>query len=81
MNKELFESLDILEKEKGISKEYMIERIEAALLSAFRKENAGNENARVKLDPLSRTLSFISSSQLLTRFWTLRPKFLLTTLT
>ena len=52
MNKELFESLDILEKEKGISKEYMIERIEAALLSAFRKENAGNENARVKLDPV-----------------------------
>lgn len=52
MNKELFESLDLLEKEKGISKEYMIERIEAALLSAFRKENAGNENARVKLDPV-----------------------------
>lgn len=51
MNKELFEALDMLEKEKGISKEYMLERIEAALLSAFRKENAGNENARVKLDP------------------------------
>ena len=51
MNKELFEALDVLEKEKGISKEYMIEKIEAALLSAFRKENAGYENARVKLDP------------------------------
>lgn len=50
MNKELFEALDILEKEKGISKEYMIERIEAALLSAYRKENGGYENARVKLD-------------------------------
>ena len=52
MNKELFEALDVLEKEKGIQKDYMIERIEAALLSAYRKENAGNENARVKLDPL-----------------------------
>ncbi|MBQ4317068.1 MAG: transcription termination/antitermination protein NusA [Clostridia bacterium] len=52
MNKELFEALNVLEKEKGISKEYMIEKIEAALLSAFRKENAGNENARVKLDPV-----------------------------
>ena len=51
MNKELFEALDVLEKEKGISKDYMIEKIEAALLSAFRKENAGYENARVKLDP------------------------------
>ncbi len=50
MNKELFEALDVLEKEKGISKEYMIERIEAALLSAYRKENGGYENARVKLD-------------------------------
>ncbi len=51
MNKELFEALDVLEKEKGISKDYMIEKIEAALLSAFRKENGGYENARVKLDP------------------------------
>ncbi len=50
MNKELFEALDVLEKEKGIPKDYMIEKIEAALLSAFRKENGG-ENARVKLDP------------------------------
>ncbi len=52
MNKELFEALDVLEKEKGISKDYMIEKIEAALISAFRKENSGNENARVKLDPV-----------------------------
>lgn len=51
MNKELFEALDVLEKEKGIPKEYMTERIESALLSAFRKESGGNENARVKLDP------------------------------
>ena len=52
MNKELFEALDALEKDKGISKDYMIERIEAALLSAYRKESAGCENARVKLDPV-----------------------------
>ena len=31
MNKELFEALNILEAEKGISKEYMIERIEGKL--------------------------------------------------
>ena len=52
MNKELFEALSVLEKEKGISKDYMIERIEAALLSAFRKESGGNENVRIKLDPV-----------------------------
>ncbi len=56
MNKELFEALNVLEKEKGISKEYMIEKIEAALLSAYRKESAGNENARVKLDPVKQDM-------------------------
>ena len=38
MNKEFFVALDLLEKEKGIPKEYMLEKIEAALLSAFKKE-------------------------------------------
>ena len=37
MNKELFAALDMLEKEKGIPKEYMIEKIEAALLSACKR--------------------------------------------
>ena len=30
MNAEFFEALDLLEKEKGISKDYMLEKIEAA---------------------------------------------------
>ena len=38
VNKELFEALAALEKERGISQDYMLERVEAALLSAFRKE-------------------------------------------
>ncbi|MBR6777061.1 MAG: transcription termination/antitermination protein NusA [Clostridia bacterium] len=50
MNKEFFESLAALEKEKGIPKEYMIERTEAALLAAFKKDSGGLTNARVKLD-------------------------------
>ncbi len=52
VNKELFEALAALDKERGISQEYMIERLEAALLSAFRKEYHGNDNAVVKIDPL-----------------------------
>lgn len=52
MNKELFEALDLLQKERGIPKDYMIEKIEAALMSAYKKENGGNSNARIKLDPL-----------------------------
>ena len=50
MNKEFFKALDALEKEKGIPKEYMQERVEAALQAAFRKET-GTSNVKVVLDP------------------------------
>ena len=40
MNSEFFEALDALEKE-GISKTYLLEKIEAALQTAFKKENNG----------------------------------------
>lgn len=39
MNKELFEALEALEKEKGISVDYMLEKIEAAMLSAYKSSN------------------------------------------
>ena len=50
MNAEFFDALDALEKTKGIPKEYMLERVEAALCSAYKKEK-GQENVRVVLDP------------------------------
>ena len=50
MNKELFEALDILERERHIPKEYMIEKIEAALTAACKKE-LGTTNITVVLDP------------------------------
>ena len=50
MNKELFAALDMLEKEKGISKVYMFEKIEAALVSAFKKEYGTNANVRIVID-------------------------------
>ncbi len=52
MNKEFFVALDLLEKEKGIPKEYMLEKIEAALLSAFKKEYGNNTLMRVAIDPV-----------------------------
>ena len=52
MNKEFFLALDMLEKEKGIPKEYMLEKIEAALLSAFKKEFGNNTLMRVAIDPV-----------------------------
>ncbi len=50
MNSELFASLEVLEKEKGIPREYMLERIEAALISAYKRDQGGNSNVRVVLD-------------------------------
>ena len=52
MNKEFFVALDLLEKEKGIPKEYMLEKIEAALLSAFKKEFGASTLMRVAIDPV-----------------------------
>ena len=47
---ELFAALDMLETDKGIPRAYMMEKIEAALVSAYKKEQ-GAANVRVALDP------------------------------
>ncbi|MBO4366392.1 MAG: transcription termination/antitermination protein NusA [Clostridia bacterium] len=52
VNSEFFAALASLEKERGISQEYMIERIEAALTASYRKEYRSNDNVVVKIDPL-----------------------------
>ena len=56
MNKEFFVALDMLEKEKGIPKEYMLEKIEAALLSACKKEYGPSTVVRVAVDPVKEDL-------------------------
>ena len=50
MNAELFGALELLEKEKGIPKDYMLEKVEAALISAYKRET-GFTNVRVVIDP------------------------------
>ena len=50
MNAEFFAALDLLEKENGIPKEYMIAQIEAALANACRKEVGPTTIIRVQLD-------------------------------
>lgn len=51
MNTKLFDALDMLEKEKGIPKAYMIEKLEAALTKAYQREHAGATNVRLLLNP------------------------------
>ncbi|KJS87103.1 MAG: transcription elongation factor NusA [Peptococcaceae bacterium BICA1-8] len=50
MNLELIEALNALEKEKGIDAEIILEAIEAALISAYKKNFASLQNVRVLLD-------------------------------
>ncbi len=51
MNAEFFNALDLLEKEKGISRDYMIGKIELALANACRREMGQGTVIRVQLDP------------------------------
>lgn len=50
MNAELMHALEQLEKEKGIEKELLINAIEAALMSAYKKNFGPAQNARIYID-------------------------------
>lgn len=50
MNKELMEALDILEKEKEISKETIFEAIENSLITAYKNNFDKADNVRVEID-------------------------------
>ena len=49
-NKELILALEDLEKEKGIKKEYLLESIETALLTAYKRNFDALDNVRVEMD-------------------------------
>lgn len=49
-NKELILALEELEKEKGINKEYLLESIETALVTAYKRNFDSLENVKVQMD-------------------------------
>ncbi len=49
-NKELILALEELEKEKGIQKEYLLESIETALVTAYKRNFESLENVKVQMD-------------------------------
>ena len=51
MNNELLEALNILEQEKNISKETLLEAIENSLLTACKNHFGKAENVKVVIDP------------------------------
>jgi len=50
MSAELIHALEQLEKEKGINKKFLIDAIEAALLSAYKKNFGSGQNVRINID-------------------------------
>ncbi|KGP92895.1 transcription elongation factor NusA [Pontibacillus chungwhensis BH030062] len=53
MSSELFDAIHYLEKEKGIDKDLLMEALEAALISAYKKNFKSATNVRVDLDEVS----------------------------
>ena len=49
-NKELIQALEDLEKEKGIKKEYLLESIETALVTAYKRNFDSSENVKIEMD-------------------------------
>ena len=57
---EFFLALDMLEKERGIKKEYMLEKITQALVSAYKRDHEGaEENIVIQADPEKNILRMI----------------------
>jgi N utilization substance protein A len=60
VNLELIEALKALEKEKGIDAEIILEAIEAALISAYKKNFASLQNVRVYVDRITGEIKVFS---------------------
>ena len=50
MNREFFEALELLEKEKGIPADYLLEKIENAIVIAVKRDYAGVNDVIVNID-------------------------------
>ena len=50
MNKEFIQALEDLERDKGISKQLLIESIEVALLAAYKKNKGTTSNVHIEID-------------------------------
>lgn len=61
--KEFLLALDEIEKTKGIDKEELIEAVEAALISAYKKENGGEVNVKVIIDRTTGSLKVYSQKE------------------
>lgn len=57
MNNEFFVALELLVKEEGIAKKYMLEKVELALISAYKRECDGRDNVKVVIDEVKQEIN------------------------
>ncbi|MCZ2969677.1 hypothetical protein NYY93_21985, partial [Acinetobacter baumannii] len=60
MSTELLDALLVLESEKGISKDIIIDAIEAALISAYKRNFNQAQNVRVSFNPEVGTIQVLA---------------------
>lgn len=63
MNSEFIAAIDMLEKERKISKDVLFEAIEAALISAFKKDFGSEGEIRVHMDRETGAVSVVASKK------------------
>lgn len=59
-NLEIISALDELEKSKGISKQVLLEALEAALVSAFKRHYGSSQNVRISIDTVKGNILVLS---------------------
>lgn len=64
MSSELFEAIQYLEKEKGINKDVLMEALEAALISAYKKNFKSATNVRVDINEQTGSMHVFSRKEI-----------------
>ena len=62
-SKELINAMEELEKERGINKEYLIESLETALVTAYKRNYDSAENVKVEIDEKQGDIKVFSLKQ------------------
>ena len=60
MNKEMFDALEDLSIEKGINKDYILDAIEQALITAYKRNFNSQENVKIVIDEEKYTINVYS---------------------
>lgn len=64
MSKEMLNALDVLEAEKGIPKDTVIEALQAALVSAYKRHYGQASNVEVEFEPKKAIFTCMLSKKL-----------------